>query len=376
MRMPDMKMTPWCTFCGQKIGRPKSPERHKLGEFSVGRCLCGAVYTCDPTGHNIGAAMVDALVYACDDNWDLAWDLLPEEDYLTGQIENYDEQTHQVNDAKKVDGRRISGVLYFVRLHKDISELTGQLKEDRQKRETSIPGPSMPALEPERDPKRPKKKADKTAVRKLVAAGDIDGLVDLVFDDVKTLHFFHRLLYSPDEAFRWQTIHILGKVCARFSTRKPGAVSDLLHRFFASCSDSASTNWGAIEAIGSIIANRPDIYGAFTRHLLKYFSDPSTQMQVIWAFGTIARDRPDLIRNTPFYCLFPFIKHTEPLTRGHVLRLLGRIRAHEVKKDIEELLADQAAVTIYEEGLPQQTTVSALAKEALALINEEEVKQP
>ncbi len=56
----------------------------------LGRCQCGAVYASDETGHNVGAAMVEALVYACNDDWDLAWSLVPEDDYLTGRLENYD----------------------------------------------------------------------------------------------------------------------------------------------------------------------------------------------------------------------------------------------------------------------------------------------
>ena len=61
-----------------------------MHEFPVGNCECGAVYTCDATGHNVGAAIVETLVYACDGNADFAWDLVPEDDYLTGRIENYD----------------------------------------------------------------------------------------------------------------------------------------------------------------------------------------------------------------------------------------------------------------------------------------------
>ena len=75
--------------------------------------------------------MVETLVYACGDNWDLAWELMPEDDYLTGRVENYDEVTHQVIDIKNIDGRPVRGVLYFVRLHTEMSELVGRLKEKK-----------------------------------------------------------------------------------------------------------------------------------------------------------------------------------------------------------------------------------------------------
>jgi hypothetical protein len=366
MTKAAIKTQPWCPFCGQNIARPQPPVRRKLGEFSVGSCQCGAVYTSDPTGHNIGAAMVEALVYACNDNWDLAWELLPGDDYLTGRLEDYDEQTHQVVETRNLDGRLIRGVIYFVRLHKDLAGLNQQTHD--LNKQAGVTAPQIPEIEPERDPKRQRQRTDKKRVNALVEANDVDALVDLAFDDIRTLRFMQRLLYAPDEMKRWRTAHLLGQVCARLSTRQPGPVSDLLHRMFEACADSAATNWGLIESIGAIIAARSDIFGGFTRYLLPYINDPTTRIQTLWALGTIANSRPDLVRNTSFYQLFPMLEHEEPAVRGHLLRLFGRIRAREIAGAIAKLTGDQAVLVIYEEGEPRSTTVGQLAREALDLI--------
>ena len=369
----QIKTRPWCPFCGQDVGRPQEPLQRKLDEFSVGECQCGATYTCDPTGFNVGAAMVEAIVHACDDNWDLAWELLPEVDYLTGRIDNYDEQTHQVYELKNVDGRKVAGVLYFVRLNRELAALATRLHTDKDAKDSALceedPASDLPAMEPVREPKRTKKRADKGTVTRMVAEQDIDSLVDLAFDDLKTLRFIQRLLYDPDEGKRWQCAHVLGQVCRRLSTRKPGAVSDLLHRLYEACSDSAAAHWGLLESIGSIIAARPDIYGAFARHLLMHRGVPSSTVQVLWALGTLAEKRPDLVRATPFYSLFPYVSHPEPTIRGHAVRLLGRIVATEVESEIEKLTGDQAGLTIYEQGQPVRTTVAELAREALARLH-------
>ncbi|HIJ90220.1 MAG: HEAT repeat domain-containing protein [Desulfobulbaceae bacterium] len=366
----QIKVSPWCPFCGQDVGRPREPVQRKLDEFTMGECQCGATYTCDPTGFNVGAAMVEAIVHACDDNWDLAWELLPDEDYLTGRIDNYDEQTHQVYETKNVDGRKVAGVLYFVRLNRELAALAKRLHTDKNAKDSTLleedPANDLPAMESARDPKRKKKRADKTTVTQMAKTQDIDGLVDLAFDDLKTLRFIQRLLYDPDESNRWQYAHVLGQVCRRLSTRKPGAVSDLLHRLFEACSDSAAAHWGLLESIGSIIAARADIYGGFARHLLMHRGVPTTRVQVLWALGTIAEKRPDIVRATPFYSLFPFVTHSEPITRGHAVRLLGRIAATEVESEIEKLTGDEAELTIYEQGQPVRTTVAELAREALA----------
>ncbi|MEJ2033947.1 MAG: HEAT repeat domain-containing protein, partial [Deltaproteobacteria bacterium] len=225
-----------------------------------------------------------------------------------------------------------------------------------------------PAMEPERDPKRKRLRADKKLVRELVLAKNTDALVDLAFDDIRTLRFLQRELYDPDERHRWLTAYLLSQVCARLSTRQPGPVSDLLHRMFEASADSAATNWGLIESIGAIIAARSDIFGAFTRHLLPYAHDPATRIAALWGLGTIARQRPDLIRNTSFFQLLPLLNHEEANVRGHILRLLGQIRAKETVGTIEKLLEDEAQLVIYEEGEPHLTTVGQLAGEALALI--------
>ncbi len=368
MKKTKFKTRPWCPFCGQVIAKPKDPVNRKLGEFSVGSCQCGAVYTCDPTGHNIGAAMVEAMVYACNDDWDLAWELMPEDDYLTGRLEKYDDQTDQVVDSGNLDGRLIRGVIYFVRLHRDIAEISARSNAregDEQLTTHSSEDDYLPELEQSRDPRRKKRKTSKAEVRQLVEACDIDALVDLAFDDIKVLWFMQRLLYVTDEAQRWRTAHLIGQVCARLSTRQPGSVSDLLHRFFEACTDSAATNWGLIETIGSVIAARPDIFGAFTRHLMRYIGHPSTRNQVIWAFGTIAENRPDLIRNTTFYQILNLLDEPEPELQGLMLRLLGRLQATESRSTIERLQDSQDRLTYYEKGEPVTTTVGQMAATAL-----------
>ena len=134
-----------------------------MGDSLQGRCQCGALYVSDSTGYNVGNAMVECLVAACNDNWDLAWDLVPGDDYLTGRVEDYDEQSHQVIEAGNLDGRAVHGVLYFIRLHgagfKNMADNSLKKKES-----------SQTPLEPEPDPLRPKRRVSKMAVQRLVEA--------------------------------------------------------------------------------------------------------------------------------------------------------------------------------------------------------------
>lgn len=378
MKKQKLTTAPWCPFCGQKVGRATDAIERKMQEFQVGRCQCGAVYTCDPTGHNIGSAMVETLVFACNDNWDFAWDLMPEDDYLTGRVEDYDEITHQVVNTRNIDGRPVRGVLYFVRLHTEIAEIAKRVKEKKDvlAREGVKPIVKPEELtaaqspEPKFDHKRVKVKATKKTVNEARDNLDIDTLVMLCYDNKKTLRLLQRLLYEVDEARRWETAWVIGQVCSRVANRMPGQVSELIHRLFEACSDSAAAPWGMIETLGEIIAERPDIFGAFTRHLLNYMGDESTQVQVVWSLSRIAETRPDLIRETPFFNLFHFLNHPKPEMRGVVAQLLGRIRAKEVSMQLMELGSDQETLVIWEQGSAVEYTVSGLVQVALKQISQ------
>ena len=380
MKKQKITTAPWCPFCGQKVGRATDAIERKMQEFQVGRCQCGAVYTSDPTGHNIGSAMVETLVFACNDNWDFAWDLMPEDDYLTGRVEDYDEITHQVVNTRNIDGRPVRGVLYFVRLHTEIAEIAKRVKEKKEalaleSTEPVLASEELAAVlppEPQLDPQRVKIKATKKVVKEARDKKDIDTLVMLCFDNRKTLRLLQRLLYDVDEARRWETAWIIGQVCARVASKMPGQVSELIHRLFEACSDSAAAPWGMIETLGEVIAARPDIFGAFTRHLLNYMGDDSTQVQVVWALSKIAETRPDLIRETPFFNLFHFLEHPKAEMRGLVVQLLGRIRATEVSKQLMELTDDQETLVIWEKGKAIEYTVSDLVQVALGQVNSAE----
>ena len=356
-------LKPWCPFCGENISPPVEPQQRKMDEFKIGHCQCGATFISDPTGHNVGAAMVECLVHACDDNWDFAWDLDSDEDYLTDRIENYDEQTHQIVETRNLDGRAVRGVLYFVRVNSDVKELSAKISN--KGREAVAPLGKIPVMEPLREPGRKKQRATKQKVKTLADDENITALVDLCFDDKRSLRFLQRLLYEPNYDQRMRYTNVMAKVFGRYSTRNPGAISDLLHRLYEACSDSAASHWGLIEAIGAIIAERTDIFGSFARHLLMYRNVPVTRVSVLWALAEISRQNPAIIRDAPFYCLFDMLKHPDPATRGHAALLFGLIQASEVKEQIKKLTSDGAIITVYHNGRPQSLSIMQIAEEAL-----------
>jgi len=334
-----------------------------MGDSLQGRCQCGALYVSDPTGHNIGSAMVECLVAACNDNWDLAWDLIPGDDYLTGRLEDYDEATHQVVETRNHDGRAVRGVLYFIRLHEDSLQTVDATGLTKQRSSTEVR-----QREPEPDPARCKYRVSKKEVLAMVEAADEDGLVRACFDDKRTLLFLQRLLYDPDLDKRWRTIDMMGRVCGRLATRRPGQVSDCLHRLFAAADDSAAVSWGAVEAIGAIIAGQPRIFGAFAGHIVPHAGHGSTIEAALWALGTIAAASPEVVRKAVFYPFLAYLEHEKSSVRGLAVRLFGNMVAVEILSRLETLQDDDALVTYYENGQAVETTVGMLARRAVAAL--------
>ncbi|MEO5357025.1 MAG: hypothetical protein H7844_06985 [Nitrospirae bacterium YQR-1] len=91
----DTLTQPRCPFCLQSFDRPKEVST-SLGFFTGGVCDCGAVYVHDPTRKNMGEAFMEALAYACKEDWNMALSLNEDEDYSCAHL-SYLPQTHTLS---------------------------------------------------------------------------------------------------------------------------------------------------------------------------------------------------------------------------------------------------------------------------------------
>lgn len=100
-----------CPFCDNLLARPID-IRSGTTDITGGICSCSAVYVFDRTGHNLGQTFMDALAFACKEDYDKALSLLPEE-YET---ETLDYDQHSNTASIREDRSRRSGKLFFLRL--------------------------------------------------------------------------------------------------------------------------------------------------------------------------------------------------------------------------------------------------------------------
>jgi hypothetical protein len=348
----DIMTKPTCPFCGMLVQRPEEvPSR----EMPLGVCSCGAVYACDVTGHNLGSAMIEALVHACTGDWDCAWDLTPDEDYLDKQLKNYDFETHHIIHAGVYEGRRISGVLYFIRLNKPVAEKALPVRADR---------PVSPNAATA-SPRAPRRSSSKQEVEDLIRNFDLAPLLDMASQDKRILRDIKRVLYSADKLFRWRAAEALGKICAVIAPKDPGPISKLLQGLFTSVSDTAASSWGSVDAIGEIISALPDHFSGFLPQLVQISRDPELLPEVLRAMGKIGETRPDLLRRYS-YPMIPLLRNPDSEVRGYAAILLGCLKAHEAKEDLTKLKEDRTAIDIYRNGQIEKTTLHQLATESLA----------
>ncbi len=348
-----------CPFCNHVIEQPKELKERKPREFPVGACEnCGAVYAYDATGHNQGAAFLEALLFACNYDEYLAFSLSYGEDYVDAVIGPYDIITHKIISEKIYEDRYVRGVLIFVKLIQEFQEVAGEKVKKRI--ETAVPVSEKKKLRSE--------KFSREKVQGYVSDNNLEELIALAEEDSRVLSELQRMLYTPDENSRWRIIEILGQVCGNVGEKRPDIVSKFLSRLLESVKYPGASAWGALEAGGTIVSANPDLFGEYSEAVLSFLMDKNYWKEATWAIGKIATVNPHLVRYA-VRALSLFLEDPDPTLRGYAAWALGELRNNDVITALKELETDDNKISIYKEGTLQEATVSRLSKEALQKID-------
>jgi hypothetical protein len=348
---------PRCPFCYYVIDQPTELQERKLAEFPVGACgHCGAVYAYDATGHNMGAAFIEALLFACNYDSDLAFSLSSGEDYSDAVVGNYDIVTHSIVPEKIYNERYVRGALIFVKLVDQFREVMERKVKEKMK--TSLPI-AKGRLRSDR--------FSKELVHQYVSENKPGDLITLALEDSRVLHELQRMLYTPDEPLRWRIIDILGKVCRKVGEVRPDLISKLLGNLLQSAAYPGSSAWGALEATGAIISANPDLFGEYSNTLLAFFAQQSLWKEVAWAAGKIAEVKPYIVRRAA-RSLLSFLAHPDPVLRGYAVWALGNLKNSDAVEKLKDLGKDEEIIRLFREGELKEVTIAQLASEALEKI--------
>jgi hypothetical protein len=348
---------PRCPFCYCAIEQPRELPQRKVIEFPIGACPhCGAVYAYDATGHNMGAAFIEALLFACNEDDYLAFSLSHGEDYADFVVGNYDIYTHKVVPEKAYNDRYVRGALIFIRLFGQFQDATGEKVKEKLKYTTPIAKTKLRS-----------ENFSKEKVRAYVSENNLQSLFALADEDSRVINELQRMLYAPDEKQRWRIIDLLGKVSKHVADKRPDLISKLINNLLQSAAYPGASAWGSIEAIGTIISTNPRLFGEFTQPLLSFIAQQNLRREVTWAIGKIAVAAPHLAK-VAFRGLSTFLDDPDPVIRGYAVWALGNIGFNDVVRTLKNLESDKNKLAIWRDGDLQEVTVGQLAREAIRKI--------
>jgi len=349
---------PRCPFCYHKIEQPKELPSRKIVEFPVGVCEhCGVVYVYDATGHNMGSAFIEAILFACNDDDSLAFSLSYGDDYTDAIVGNYDIITHTIVPEKVYNERYVRGALIFVKLFDEFRKVTEQQVREKSKKMLPITKNRLRS-----------ETFSKELVRQYASENRREELIALAEEDTRVMNELKRMLYTTDESLRWQVIDMLGEVGNKVSAKRPDIVSKLLSNLLQSAAAPGASAWGSLEAAGAMISATPDLLGEFSPALLSFLQHQDLRKELTWAIGKIASVRPDLVRYA-FRALWSFLGDTDPTVRGYAAWALGNIGYADVIEDLKKLETDDERLLLFRDGRLEEATVALLSKESIKKIN-------
>jgi len=350
---------PRCPFCYQRIEQPKELPQRKIIEFPIGACThCGAVYAYDATGHNLGAAFIEALLFACMEDDYLAFSLSYGDDYTDAVIGNYDILTHTVAPERVFNDRYIRGALVFVKLYDEYKEATQDKVREK-----------LQNIQPIKKTRLRSEKFSKKIVREYVMEEKIEDLISLSLEDSRVINELQVMLCTPDEGLRWRVIFILGKVSTKLGETRPDIISKLLSKLLQLAAYPGSSAWGSLEAVGEIISTNTSLYGEFSPALLAFLRQKELRKEVTWAIGEIASTDPEPVKYA-FHALCSFLTDPDPVLRGYAARALGYFGYREVIDDLRHIENDEHEIPLYRKDAFEQVTVGTLAKEAMQMLTQ------
>lgn len=325
MKKPVPK-PPTCPFCGRFI---KKPELLPIGlsDLEAGVCECGSVYVCDVTGHNRGNAFIEALFLATAGDWDLMWELIPEEDYKEVWIENYDLKTHTILPMPATSRIVSKGALCFLKVADDIRELKHvKLSQALQKEPLS-----------EKDFNKPKRKLSKRELEELIEKEDFNTLNIYIVSEPLNLNVLQKFFYHPDPVFRRKAVVALGKVSPALAKVYPERLLDFIKRLLYAAADSASSAWGALEAVGEIIRETGDRYAIFIKNLLAFLKFPEYHVYVLYALYRISEKNPEVLKKHSYFLLLDLIERSSSEIKALILKTFVNLGAKEISPYLDKL---------------------------------------
>jgi hypothetical protein len=210
-------------------------------------------------------------------------------------------------------------------------------------------------------------------LRSLLLAEDEAGLLAYSRQHRRTLSVLTALTYDHDPQLAWAAIHAMGLVAADLAERDPDFVRQHLRRLVWLLNDeSGGIGWRAPEALGAMLAARPDCFADYIPILVSLLDMEAKDAVAfragyLWAIGRLAQAAPEPAREALPWVLTA-LNDPEPRVRGLALWCLNQFQTLPDLpwEQVRRLAQDPAGLAIYTDGRLQPTSLAELAQ---ALLN-------
>jgi len=186
-------------------------------------------------------------------------------------------------------------------------------------------------------------------------------------------------LCNSNPLVKWRGVTAFGLVVPRMADAAMEKARIVMRRFIWSLNDeSGGIGWGAPEAMGEIMANHEKLAGEYHSILCFYIHETESgedtflehallRRGAVWGIARLAQARPEMAAMAT-EDLIKVLKDEDATLRGLACLALGRIRAGEARSEMEKLVQDSSLMELFGDGKITKTTVSDLAREAVAAL--------
>lgn len=221
------------------------------------------------------------------------------------------------------------------------------------------------------------RRMDKRRVEELLRAPDFSENLAVwrSFPARKVINPLVSFLCSADECVRWHAVTAAGIVTAALAEQDPESARVIVRRFLWQLNDeSGGIGWGIPEALGESMARSPLLAEEYARLALSFIKEdenflehPPLRAGALWALARLLQSRAHLLPESEAP-LVASLRDPDALFRALALWGLGAVATARSLPFMERLSADMTPVRLYRNESFENTTVSELARQAVAAV--------
>ncbi len=209
----------------------------------------------------------------------------------------------------------------------------------------------------------------KQEVLQLLERRNYSALLDLKKSKRGLAALLISLTYDKRELLCWKAIEAVGLLVAGIAGTSPQEARSLVQRILWMMREESGNNaWSGPEMLGEIVRNCPEEFSDIAPIIASFHDEEIFRPGVMRALLRIAETRPDLAQPaTPL--LGVHLRDANAAVRLYAVLLAGRLKLREHAPEIEDLRADRAEITIYDDGVLRKVSLGKIAAETVILLS-------